>query len=92
MEFLGTIAILLTILFVMYRTGIIRLAQTASDRAVVVTDSATQVWELSSLESHSRKLGKIKKKLNDDNIDRSSASEIRAALNKLEVKDDSRNS
>lgn len=82
---LGTIALLIVVVFIIYRTGLMELTQTASRRAVSVTDSATEVWELSSLESHSKKLGKIHAKLNDTSVNRSSAAAIRADLANLKV-------
>ena len=88
---IGTIFILAVLLFIIYRTGLMRLTQTASERAIAVTDSATQVWELASLESHSRKLGKINKKLSDDTVERSSATVIKhklAKLHEIEEKED----
>lgn len=91
MEFIGTIAILALIVFVIYRTGLMRLTQTASERAIAVTDSATQVWELSSLEKHSKALGKIHNKLDDESVTRSSASSIRAKLSELEHKEETPN-
>ena len=84
-ESIGTLLILAVLVFIIYRTGLMRLTQTASERAIAVTDSATQVWELSSLEQHSRKLGKIHKKLSDDTVDRSSATQIKHELAKLNI-------
>ncbi len=85
MEWIGTAIIVLVLLFVVYRSGLMKLTQTASSRAVTVTDSATEVWELSALESHSKQLGKIHKKLTDTTVKRSSAQVIRAELAKLTV-------
>ena len=91
MEFIGTIAILLVGLFIVYRSGLMELTQTASKRAVTVTDSATEVWELSALEAHSKKLGKIHTKLQDTSVNRSSAERIRADLAKLKEPKESDN-
>ena len=81
---ISTIVMVAVGLFLLYRTGAMELTQTASKRAITVTDSATEVWELSALESHSKKFGKIAKKLSDKSTDRSSAKSIRTMLKNLE--------
>jgi len=80
---IGTALVLGVIVFLIYRSGTMELTQTMTRSAVKVTDSATSVWEDKALEKHSRDFGKVKTKLEDTSIVRSSHEEVRDIFKKL---------
>jgi len=82
---LGLIVLVSAVLFLLYRTGVIKLAQTTSDSAIAQAAKSMELWELDSDEARSRKYGKLIAKLEDKNIHRSSASVVRARLEALAV-------
>lgn len=84
--FLSTLILVLVGLFLLYKTGIMRLTQAATDAAVRQSGKALEEWELSGDESRSASYGKLEARLKDKTVARSSASSIRAQLETLEVK------
>ena len=84
--FLSTLILVLVGLFLLYKTGIMRLTQAATDAAVRQSGKALEEWELSGDEARSASYGKLETRLKDKTIVRSSVSSIRAQLEKLEVK------
>ena len=85
MELIGLSLVLAVALFVLYRIGAIKLAQTASDKVIRVTDISLTAWELSAETKHTATLGKIMSKLEDDTVKRASAKSVRAKLAELDT-------
>ncbi|MCF6331043.1 MAG: hypothetical protein L3I99_05790 [Sulfurimonas sp.] len=80
---ISTVIIALILLFVIYRIGLIRLAQVATDKSITVAESKLQLWEVGSSEINTRKYGKISDKLDDKNITRSSYKTVQDKINAL---------
>lgn len=85
-SFISTAIVLLFITFIMYRIGLIRLAQTTSDRLITQADQGLEIWSITNDEKRSKQYGKLETKLKDTSTNRSSASAVRAQLAKLEAK------
>jgi len=75
---LGSIVLILVLLFVAYRIGAIKFAQTASESAISQTNSMLEVMELQGEEKRSRQLGKVIAKLDDPEVSRATAKEVKA--------------
>ena len=67
-------------LFLIYKTGLMELTQTSVATANKLADQALYETEAKSAERHTRTLGKVKSKLQDNTINRSSKKEINALL------------
>lgn len=84
MEGIATIVITLIGLYLLYRIGLVDFAQRNMDRASGIADRAMETQDFKSREKHSRELGKIAKKMSDDNINRSSATALNAMFANLD--------
>ena len=77
---LGLIAVVIATVFIIYRLGLVKFAQDNMNRVTKTTNSALELMELRQGELHTRAYGKLDKKLNDTNIKRSTAKDIRKLL------------
>ena len=77
---LGTIAIVIAIVFIVYRLGLVKFTQANIGRVTKTTDAALELMELRQGEVHTKAYGKLDKKLNDTSIKRSTAKDIRKLL------------
>lgn len=78
-----TLVLALVILFVAYRVGLIALTQSAIETGKEVAEEFLTVSKYGSKESTTKKLGKIKVKLQDDTITRSTAKELDSILGSI---------
>jgi hypothetical protein len=83
MEFISTIVIVLVGLFLLYKTGVMKLIQTSTDAAVRQSGKGLEEWELGNEEARSASYGKMLVRMQDKTIVRSSAEQIRDELEKL---------
>ena len=80
-----TAIIVVAIVFMAYRMGVIKLAQSSSDRIISQADNALELWELDGAVKRTKKYGKLQSQLADTSVRRSSADEIRKMLKELEA-------
>ena len=92
MEFISTIVIVLVVLFLAYKLRIIE-AGSASMGVVVdsintgssIADRKLKEMDSASEENHTKVMGKISAKLDDDSVTRASAKSLRAKFKALDV-------
>ena len=77
---LGTIAIVIAVVFLIYRFGFVKLAQTNIERVNTIADSSMELMELELEERRTRRLGKIEAKIDDSSIKRATANTVRNKL------------
>ncbi len=80
---LGTIAIVIASVFLINRFGLVKFTQTNIKRATDTTDAALELMTINQAETHSRRYGKIEKKMNDKTIARSNAKRVRKLLKEV---------
>ncbi len=80
---LGIISIVIAIVFLTYRFGLVKFTQTNIKRATDTTDAALELMTINQAETHSRRYGKIEKKMNDKTIARSNAKRVRKLLKEV---------
>ena len=75
---LGIIAIVVAVIFISYRIGAIKFAQTTSARGIDMTDRMLETMDFKSQEKSSKDLGKVMAKLDDESIARATPAELKA--------------
>jgi len=78
MEFIGTIAIIAAIIFISYRIGAIKFAQSTSENTIILAGNAMDTMVEESFEKQTRKLGKIHAKYGDKDVKRATIKELKA--------------
>jgi len=79
-----TVVLVLLALFILYKTGIMDLTQKSMERASAMADRKLEAMDFESQENHSKTLGKVKKKLGNTSISRSSAKDLNRLFKALE--------
>ncbi len=75
---LGIIVITLVILFLLYRIGAIRFAQSSTEIGIRMSERLLSTMDEEGEEKHSRKLGKLYAKYDDESIKRATLAELKA--------------
>ncbi len=75
---LGMIAIVIAVVFIAYRIGAVKFAQTTSKQGISMTSNMFDLMEEEQIEKQTRKLGKIISKYDDKTITRATLKEVKA--------------
>ena len=80
---ISTIIVMVVIIFLIYQSGLMRLAQNSSDRIISTADEGLEQWHYDLQIKRARKYKKLEAKIDKDSM--SSASVIKKMLKELEA-------